>query len=172
MLTLTLFRHAKSSWDDGDLDDFDRPLAKRGKMTAPKMGAALAKLNPKIDLVLCSTAKRARDTLSLVLPELTPVTPKVHYVDALYHGLPEVLFEQIIEHGGSASHIVLVGHNPGLEMLAARLIGSGTARDIEAMTRKFPTAAMAHLTFDASRWSDVMLAGGHIELVLTPRLLT
>ena len=87
MLTLSLLRHAKSSWKDTSLPDLDRPLATRGMVEAPLMGKAMAKHGLDPDLVLCSTARRTRDTLELVLPQLK-TEPKVIYEDGLYHGTP------------------------------------------------------------------------------------
>src|SRR6476661_2151495 len=85
MLTLSLLRHAKSSWKDPALPDHDRPLNTKGKAEAPVMGKEIAKHALDPDLVLCSTARRTRDTLELVLPELK-AEPKIIYEDGLYHG--------------------------------------------------------------------------------------
>src|SRR6476660_10044523 len=85
MLTLSLLRHATSSWKEPALPDHDRPLNTRGKAEAPVMGKEIAKHGLEPDLVLCSTARRTRDTLKLVLPELKS-EPKVIYEDGLYHG--------------------------------------------------------------------------------------
>lgn len=172
MLTLTLFRHAKSSWDESTLDDFERPLAPRGLKAAPRMGRALAKLGPSVDLVLCSTAKRTRQTLELVLPELAPNEPPVHFDEALYHGLPEILLERTLKHAGSARHVMLVGHNPGLEILAARLVDDGDDEELRDMAYKFPTAAFAQFTFDIDAWADLEIASGHLTAFRTPRSLT
>ena len=171
MLTLTLLRHAKSSWDDDRLDDFDRPLAPRGLKAAPRIGQALAKLGPPVDLILCSTAKRTRQTLDLVLREFADVKPKVQYDDALYHGLPESLLECIVRQAGRARHVLLIGHNPGLEILALRLTGKGSGRDIAAMTAKFPTAAVAQFTFACSTWAEIEPGSGTLRHFLTPRTL-
>ena len=172
MLTLTLFRHAKSSWDDETFDDFERPLAQRGLEAAPRMGRALAELGPTVDVVLCSTARRTRETLNLVLQELAPDQPLVQFDEALYHGLPEILFERILKYAGSARHILLVGHNPGLEILAVRLTNDGDSEELRAMAHKFPTAAFAQLNFDVDAWSDLQAGSGHLTAFRTPRTLT
>src|SRR4029450_6187924 len=88
MLTLALLRHAKSSWSDPVALDRERGLAARGLADGPLMGKAMAERGIDPDLVLCSSARRTRDTLGLVLPELR-VEPKVVYEDALYHSTPE-----------------------------------------------------------------------------------
>src|SRR5215468_794051 len=87
MLTLCLLRHAKSSWKDPTLPDHDRPLNSRGRTEAPLMGKQIRKHGLDPELVLCSTARRTRDTLALVLPELK-AEPKTIYEDGLYHGSP------------------------------------------------------------------------------------
>lgn len=172
MLTLTLLRHAKSSWDDETLSDFERPLSKRGLKAAPKIGRALAGHTHAPDCILCSTAVRTRQTLALVLKELPEsANPLVRYEDSLYHALPEVLLEHIQTRAGLARHLMLVGHNPGLEFLAAQLVKSGSSDDIEAMAKKFPTAAFARFTFEATAWHDVRPATGTLETFVRPRTL-
>ncbi len=171
MLTLTLLRHAKSDWDDESLDDFDRPLAPRGKKAAPVIGQALKQLGSAVELVLCSPALRARQTLDLVLKELNPGTPDVVYVDGLYHGLPDHLLEQVIKHADTAGHVLLVGHNPGLEILAAHLARGGSRDDIAALNTKFPTAALAQFTFSCTAWTDIPDVSGQLIHFLTPRSL-
>ena len=91
MLTLVLLRHAKSSWNAGGLADYDRPLAKRGQKAAPEIGAALATLGVRPDLVLCSGAARTRETLGLVLAKFGDVSPRVVYDDAIYMATPAAL---------------------------------------------------------------------------------
>lgn len=170
MLTLTLLRHAKSSWDTPDLDDIDRPLAPRGLKAAVKMGRALDQRGPNIELILCSPAKRTRQTCDLVLPEIA-ATPAVHFDDALYHGLPEMLLSRVQTQGEQARHVLLIGHNPGLEILAVRLTQSGPPEAIAAMTQKFPTAAAAQLAFDVPTWRDLGAATGNLTYFITPRAL-
>ena len=93
MLTLSLLRHAKSSWDDPGLDDLDRPLNERGREAAPRMGHFLARNAVRAGLVLCSTSLRTRQTLDLVLPHLQPA-PSVAYEDALYLAPASVLLKR------------------------------------------------------------------------------
>src|SRR5215471_2277391 len=124
MLTLCLLRHAKSSWKDPTLPDHDRPLNSRGRTEAPVMGKEIGKHGLDPDLVLCSTARRTRDTLALVLPELK-TEPKVIYEDGLYHGTPAEILGIMHEVGAGAGRVLLVGHNPELQEFALDLIGSG-----------------------------------------------
>jgi phosphohistidine phosphatase len=177
MLTLTLLRHAKSSWDEPGLDDYDRPLAKRGKKAAPQMGAALAAMGLRPDLVLCSGAVRARATLDLVLGKLGAPVPEVGYDDALYMAAPDALLARLQRVGRGAAgetprHVMLVGHNPGLEELALLLVGSGARDDTARMTAKFPTAAAAVIGFNADSWAGIEPGSGRLEHFLTPKQLT
>lgn len=177
MLTLILLRHAKSSWDHAQLSDFKRPLAKRGKKAAPEMGAELARLGLRPDLILCSGAARARETLALVLPELGSQSPPVVYDDALYMALPDGLLTGLHaikpdHHGKSPQCVMMVGHNPGFEELALLLVGDGPAAELAALADKFPTAGAAVITFDAEHWSEVGPGRGRLNHFLTPKRLT
>jgi phosphohistidine phosphatase len=176
MLTLILLRHAKSSWDHAQLSDFKRPLAKRGKKAAPEMGAELARLGLRPDLILCSGAARARETLALLLPELGSQSPPVVYDDALYMALPDGLLTGLhtIEpdhHGKSPQCVMMVGHNPGFEELALLLVGDGPAAELAELADKFPTASAAVITFDAEHWSEVGPGRGRLNHFLTPKRL-
>ena len=124
MLILSLLRHAKSSWKDPTIADHDRPLNTRGTAEAPVMGKAMAEHGLDPDLVLCSTARRTRDTLQLVLPELK-TEPKIVYEDGLYHGTAQEMLDLLHEVAAPASQVLLVGHNPELQSFALDLIGSG-----------------------------------------------
>lgn len=168
MLTLTLLRHAKSSWDDETLSDFDRPLSKRGRKAAPIVGQALARCGSAPDCILCSTSERTRETLKLVREHL-PGSALVRYEDSLYHALPEVLLEHIQTRAGLATHLMLVGHNPGLEILAAHLVKSGPRDDLVAMEKKFPTAAFAQFTFATSAWHDIQPGTGTLVTFVRPK---
>ena len=149
MLTLSLLRHAKSSWDEPGLSDHERPLAKRGLKAAPRIGAALSGMGLKPDLVLCSDAVRARETLSLILPAFSAPPPQVVYEDLVYMAMPAALLMRIrsIKAGHAdrtPRHVMIVGHNPGLEELAIMLlIGTGADDDLIRIAEKFPTCAVA-----------------------------
>lgn len=171
MLTLSLLRHAKSSWDDLELDDFERPLAKRGISAAPQMGRALRELDAKPDLVLCSTAVRTRATLALVLLELGPPPPEVSYDDGLYLASPAAMLTRIRKADDRFPHVMLVGHNPGTHALALELTGVAKREDMAELAAKFPTAGLAIITFDVDRWRDVKSGTGQLKLFMTPRKL-
>lgn len=176
MLTLLLLRHAKSSWDNPGLGDFDRPLAKRGKKAAPAIGKALAAMGQHPDLVLCSSAVRARATLDLVLPELGKPAPRIVYDEAIYMATPGTLLARLHAVGTEFADqpprsVMLVGHNPGLEELAMMLSRGGVDDDTDLMAEKFPTAAVAIFTFDTGSWKSIAPGAGRLEQFLTPRQL-
>lgn len=139
MQKLLLLRHAKSSWKEEDLADLDRPLNKRGERDAPRVGKLIqeAELNP--DLVLCSPARRTRDTLQAMLLHWED-WPAVLYPQELYEATAETIRQVIDAHAEQAETLLVLGHNPGLEELLAELSGE---------FKRFPTAALAWLEFDA-----------------------
>ena len=141
MLTLSLLRHAKSSWKNPTLPDRERPLASRGVADAPVMGRAMAERGIDPELVLCSSARRTVDTLALVLPELK-VEPKVVYEDSLYHPSPAEMLEMLRAIQPGANRVMIVGHNPEIQAFALDLIGSGPKHMRDRLTEKFPTAGL------------------------------
>ncbi|MFW8612210.1 SixA phosphatase family protein, partial [Mesorhizobium ciceri] len=154
MKQLLLLRHAKSSWDDPDLDDFDRPLAERGVKAARLMGRELATRGWLPDLALVSAALRTRDTWRLVAAEL-PVPPQVAFLKALYDASAADILSQIGQTDASSGSLLVIGHNPGLEQLARQLAGPGSdAKAIARLEEKFPTGALARVVFKGD-WSVV-----------------
>lgn len=174
MLTLLLLRHAKSSWDDPGLADFDRPLAKRGKKAAPEIGAALAAKGLRPDLVLCSSAVRARETLEMVLNALGPPSPEVRYDEDLYMATPATVIARLRKQAAPPAPpqcVMIVGHNPGFEELARLLVGSGGTDGLARLAEKFPTCAVAVIAFDADSWSAIEAGAGRLVQFLTPKHL-
>lgn len=172
MLTLSLLRHAKSSWADPGLDDYERPLAKRGANAAAEIGKYLKRQKLRPDLILCSAAVRTRATLELVLAELCSPAPEVRYDDALYRTSPAIMLGGLRKIDTPYRHVMMIGHNPELHALSLKLIGGGRRKDIAALATKFPTAALAVLTFDAAGWSKIRAASGRLERFVTPLRLS
>jgi phosphohistidine phosphatase len=144
MLTLSLLRHAKSSWKDPALADHERPLNTRGQAEAPVMGKAMTKHGLDPDLVLCSTARRTRDTLALVLPELK-TEPKVIYEDGLYHGTSAEMLGILHEVGAGVGQVLLVGHNPDLAQIVYDLTGARVRFDPGSLAAIALDDARSHL---------------------------
>ena len=169
MLKLVILRHAKSSWDDPAEDDFDRPLNARGRKAAPEAGEMLRAMKIAPDLILCSPAKRTRETLDLALPEIVSAKkPKITYDERLYLATAPALLECLRDTGHDAASIVLIGHNPGLHSLAVALAGTGEQELLAEMSEKFPTAAIAVLSFDGSEWRKVTPGSGQLQAFWTP----
>jgi len=168
MKRLLLLRHAKSDRSDGGVDDFDRPLAPRGERAAPVMGRYLQARKLIPDLVLCSSALRARRTWDLVLPELK-AAPQVAFRKGLYLAPPSRLLAAVRRTPAAVKTLMLIGHNPGMEGLALRLAGGGRAKDLAAMAAKFPSGALAVIAFDLGDWAGTAEGAGRLETFIRPK---
>jgi len=120
------------------------------------------------DLVLCSSARRTRDTLALVLPELK-VEPEVVYKDALYHPSATEMLQMLREVSPSASRLLLVGHNPEIQAFALDLVGSGPKHYRDRLREKFPTGGLAVINFASGSWKGVTVNSGSLNLFLSPK---
>jgi len=163
---LFILRHAKSSWDDPGLDDHERPLAPRGQRACKVVAKHLRTNAIEPELVLCSSARRTRETLA-------GVGPAGEYVieSELYSASPGDLVDRLRRVPEEISSVMLIGHNPSMQMLALRL----ARRDDDAaaratLERKFPTGALATLTFECG-WSELGPGSARLAEFLTPREL-
>ena len=169
MKTLLLLRHAKSSWDDPSLEDFDRPLASRGERAAPVMAGYLESKGLRPDLVLCSPAARARQTWALVARRLGDGIP-VKELQGIYLGAPSRLLDAIRRAPDEAACVMLVGHNPGMEHLAMALAGPGSKpKALAKLQAKFPTAALAEIAFETAAWRDIGHGAGRLKRLVWPK---
>lgn len=170
MPRLLLLRHAKSSWDDTSADDHERPLNNRGRRSAPLMGRhiALHRLLPQ--KILCSTARRTRETLAGLLPYLGEDLD-VRLTRDLYETTEDRYLDMIRAQGGAARTMLVLGHNPAMQDTALTLIGQGNPSLADDIREKFPTGALAVIDFDAKRWVDVEPKAGRIVAFFRPREL-
>ena len=145
MKTLLIFRHAKSSWKDLGLRDFDRPLNKRGKMDAPRMGKLLAEQDLVPDLIITSAATRARLTAEAVA-ETSGYDAEIFETSELYMAMPEDYIAVLNHVQDSNTLVMVVGHNPGIEDLIEDLTGEWY---------RMPTAALAHIQLDIDSWQSL-----------------
>ncbi|WP_342234922.1 SixA phosphatase family protein [Inquilinus sp. OTU3971] len=170
MKTLILLRHAKSDWADPTLGDHDRPLAARGRDAAPKMGAWLKAHGPVPDLVLCSTATRARQTLALAL-EALGAAPETRFDRGLYLAGGAGVLARLRQAPDEAATVLLVGHNPDLEQLARRLATTGDKAALARLAEKYPTAGLAVIELPVERWAKAD-DGGRLVAFETPKSAT
>lgn len=168
MRRLLLLRHAKSSWDTPGLPDLERPLAPRGRRTAPRVAQLMAEKRWVPDLVLCSQAERVRETWSLMAPLLGKEIP-CKTLHAIYPGAPSRLLTVLRRAPDHAMTLLLIGHNPGLAAFAASLCGAGSKKALDKMSAKFPTAGLALIDFDAGHWSEVEGGAGRLEAFVRPK---
>ena len=171
--SLVLFRHAKSAWPD--VPDHDRPLARRGIQAAPLMGRWLREAGLLPGQVLCSTARRARETWQFAQTGLA-ATPPVTFDVRIYEGAAPDLLTVIGEAPPATGTLLLIGHNPAIEdlarLLAAAPVGPGTGgshhSDLDRMRSKFPTAAIAVLQFSGT-WPGLAPGRARLTAFVTPR---
>jgi phosphohistidine phosphatase len=164
---LHLLRHAKSSWDDSTLRDRDRPLAPRGRKATTRLARWARKHDVSPQLVVSSSAVRARETLQGVLPGLGE--PEVWTEVALYAASAETLLERVRALPDEAEEAMLVGHNPGLADLLLLLAKPGDLR--EHAEAKVPTGALATLDADIASWSELEPGGAELVSFVVPREL-
>lgn len=166
MHRLFVLRHAKSSWNNSSLGDHERPLAPRGRGAAEALAGHLATIDPPPGLVLCSTARRAQDTLAPIRDRL-PASTEVLVEDDLYGAPAPQLLERLRRLPDEVPSALLVGHNPGLEDLV-RALGRHGAPDLIARVHgKFPTGALATLAFDGP-WTGLGAAPATLEAFVVP----
>ena len=152
MKTLFLVRHAKSSWDDPGLNDHDRPLNKRGEKDAPRMAKRLKERDVLIDLMVTSTAARAKATAKAFAEKLEYPRKDIVEEKKLYHASPDALLQVVRHLPREASRVFLFGHNPGLTEFANLL----TREQI----MNVPTCGIVEVHFETGHWSDVTWGAG------------
>lgn len=157
-----LLRHAKSSWADATLEDHDRPIQDKGRGRARNLASWLDDRALGADLVLCSTALRTRQTLDIVLPVLG--NPEVRFEPSIYEADAETLLALLHAVGEEHERVLLVGHDPGLQLLAIRLAMTATGDALERLKRKYPTSAFALLSFGDANWAGLAPGMGHLAL--------
>lgn len=161
MKKLLLLRHAKSSWADASLPDFERPLNERGRRAAPLIGKFMRAQKIQPDLIICSPAKRARETIALVL-EAAGIKPELRYDERIYEATVPRLVEIISQIADDKREVLLVGHNPGFENLLESLTGQ---------TERMPTAALARIILNSENWNEAAAQGGRLERLVKAKEL-
>jgi len=160
-LSLYVLRHAKAEDAAAAGGDHERVLRPKGRKAAKLVGQALARLEEAPDLILSSSAARARETAELAR-EGGGFSAELELRRELYAGERGELIAQLAAAGGQAERILLVGHQPALSLLIAELAGGEP---------EFPTAALARIDFELERWSELAPGSGRLVWLLTPEVL-
>lgn len=163
-----VLRHAKSSWDDPGLDDHDRPLAPRGRQAVAVLAEYVRATEIRPSQVLCSTARRTRETLEGVAPAGERlIEPELYSASGIQ------LLERLRRVPAEAQSVMVVGHNPAMQTLVLRLAAGQPAVDgseLAALRRKFPTGALATLVFDGA-WSALGPGAAKLTGFVRPKAL-
>lgn len=145
MKTLLILRHAKSSWKDSSINDHERELNQRGRCNAPRMGQLLRDEGLVPDIILSSTATRARETTEAVV-DTSGFNGELQFSSAFYLATADVWIEAIVRLSEEYKRVMIVGHNPGLEILVEQLTGC---------EESFPTATLAYIQLEVDHWTEL-----------------
>ncbi len=168
MLRLMLLRHAKSNWSSSAIQDVARPLSERGETAARLMGGYMARHLLLPQRVLCSPARRTRDTWAGISAQW-PADTDVVFDDRLYAATPHVVLSVVRAQGEATRRLLVIGHNPGLQEAAELLIAAGDVELRERLREKFPTAALAVIDFAIEKWARIHERSGRLDRYVTPR---
>jgi phosphohistidine phosphatase len=165
--TLHLLRHAKSSWDEPELADRDRPLAPRGDRAAALMRGYFHASRTRPALVLCSPALRAKQTLEVIFPALLPDT-QVWTEEGIYEATAQDLLQRVRRLDDSFAEVLLIGHNPALHDLADTLAEESDDPVVARLRQKLPTGALVTLLLPEDSWTQLRPGGALVEHFIVP----
>ncbi len=164
MKELLIMRHGKSDWEDLSLNDYDRPLKKRGIKAAASMGKKIQSLNLTPDIILSSPAARAKDTTNIFIQNC-PYSNEVLWLEDIYFENEHRILAHLQKLSNSYQRAMIVGHNPTLEHLTNILVSSG------GLNVKIPTAAILYISFPVDTWEEIKISKGLLEWSLPPKIL-
>ena len=159
MKNIFFLRHAKSSWDDFGLKDFDRPLSTRGIQDADLMGNYFKSKKITLEKILSSPSKRTKDTLNHFF---TKKVPQIDYIDSIYHAQVEDILDLISGLEAECKSIMVVGHNPSMHLISEYLSGN--------FIEKYPTCGLCWLTI-TDNWEEIKQGCGTLKLFIKPSQL-
>ncbi|AXK48814.1 phosphohistidine phosphatase [Aliarcobacter trophiarum LMG 25534] len=162
MKKLILIRHAKSSWSNPLLDDFDRPLNKRGEKNAPFMAKVLNQKELKPDLIISSPAKRTKDTLNYFLDEFKDYKKKVRFDQSIYEAPYTNLLNVIKSVEKEYDTLFFIGHNPGINDLSDFLLNG--------FYKNIPTTGILKIDLDIDSWDEIEKGYGNLDFFLYPKM--
>lgn len=166
MKQILILRHAKSSWEDETLADFDRPLSERGLKDAPRIGKYLRKIKRKPDVIVSSSAQRTRQTAKLVTEFMKQDESIITWNKDLYYGSAMDYLKVIQATSSKVDRLMLVGHNPKVEQTAGALIGN-----VETPNLRMPTAALICLNTYAINWEQIHWGTCQLAWMINPKAL-
>ena len=166
MKHILLLRHAKSSWEDSGLKDFDRPLATRGLQDAPLVGKFIREIGFKPGVVISSPAQRAKETTELSMEAASVDDSQIHWNEDLYFGSVRDYVDVIRSASQNYERMMLVGHNPLMEQAAGLLAGSE-----EQTAIRMPTAALVCLESFADNWQHIAPGTCQVKWMMIPKVL-
>lgn len=159
MKRLFLMRHAKSSWEQSDLADFERPLNERGLKAATLIGKVITRKQFEIATVISSPARRASQTAAIVL-DIAAKNLEIDFIDRIYEASPQTLSSVASAIDDAHASALIVGHNPGME---------GFVRMLTSRAESMPTAAVAVIDLAVKKWSDITPGCGTLLEVIRPK---
>jgi phosphohistidine phosphatase len=162
---LHLLRHAKSAWDDPMQSDHDRALAPRGRRAVKLLNQYVRDRNVRPQLVLCSTSRRTVDTVRGVDPQ-----GELSFEPRLYGASADELLRRLHSLEDALDEVMVVGHNPALQMLILKLVPADAGGELDEIRRKFPTGSLATLTFSGG-WADLAPAAAELSSFVRPKAL-
>jgi phosphohistidine phosphatase len=166
---LFVLRHAKSSWEDPGLEDHERPLAPRGRRAAKVLNQHLRQEQIAPELVICSTARRTRETLDGVDPG-----GEISIESELYAASAKDVVERLRRVPEPTGSVMVIGHNPAMQLLVLRLTANeaqvSEGSDLAAIQQKFPTGALASLTFGCA-WSELSPGAAELAAYVRPKAI-
>jgi phosphohistidine phosphatase len=169
MKQLLLMRHGKSDWNKLGQEDFERPLAKRGKKATLRVAAWIEQHDLRPNIALVSKARRTQETWELAQGVLGPVEA-TNNLEELYLASPGEILAQLAAVDDAYIRTIVIGHNPGMESLSHLLAGPGTnSSALEDLRRGFPTAALAVFDLDGDSWSSLNTDGARLTEFVRPR---
>lgn len=169
MRQLLLLRHAKSSWANPGLHDFDRPLNTRGEEATPRMGHYMRAAGYDPDQIFCSSARRTRETLSHLLP-IMPASKDIRITSEIYEA-DSAGYAAYLQKHATGMCVMLIGHNPSMEDLALQLSSNADTPDRQRMATKFPTCSLAIFEMSAP-WPELDARNAQLTGFITPQMLT
>ena len=167
---LTILRHAKSGWDAPVERDFDRPINPRGRRGATLMGEYWRRQGWPLDWIIASPAVRVTETLDYFQPAAGAADLEPHWERRVYLASAATLLDVVRDTGAPGDHLLLVGHNPGLEDLAMMLVPADSGNPARtALEKKLPTAALVRISLAINLWSDLAEGCGTLDGFIRPR---